>query len=179
MIRTPEAVALDASQQATRAAASAQRAALSAQSAEVSAARAVESVDTLRGETLAAISRLADEHQSNRARLERIEGDLGAVAKWLRRLGKAAVAGVSIGVPSVGIGAYQATVTIKTEAVAQSKSQALAVAQEDTDARLRRLFDEARREGRAERDRELEVARVEELRRQVAAERAASMRQAD
>lgn len=190
MIRSPEAIALDASTQATRSAASAQRAALSAHAAELSATRALESVDTLRGEVVAAVSRLARpaaEHDGrltsieqtltdHGARLSSIEGDAAEAAKWLRRIGQVLLAVTGLGAPGGAVAAWHWSGSLKSEAIAQSRASAQTAVQESTDERLRRLFAEARAEGRAERDRELEAARVEEMRRQVAAERKASMR---
>lgn len=55
--------------------------------------------------------------------------------------------------------------------------QRISATREADEATQKRLFEQALAEGIARRDRELEAARVEELRRQVAAERASTMRQ--
>ncbi len=186
-------MAQDCSYQATQAASAARAASTHAHAAELSATRALESVDTLRGEVVAAVSRLARpaaEHDGrltsieqtltdHGARLSSIEGDAAEAAKWLRRIGKVLLAVTGFGTPGGAVAAWYWSGSLKSEAIAQSRASAQSAVQESTDERLRRLFAEARAEGRAERDRELEAARVEELRRQVAAERKASMRTAD
>lgn len=189
-MRTPQEVARDTSFQAAQAASAARASATHAHTAEVSAQRALESVDTLRGEVVAAVSRLARpaaEHDGrltsieqtltdHGARLSSIEGDAAEAAKWLRRIGQVLLAVTGLGAPGGAVAAWHWSGSLKSEAIAQSRASAQSAVQESTDERLRRLFAEARAEGRAERDSELEAARVAELRRQVAAERAASMR---
>lgn len=73
------------------------------------------------------------------------------------------------------IGVYIAV----SKATAQSREQAAVVAQatvDDSEGRDKRLIREAIAEARASWNQQLEAARIEEMRRQTAAERAASMR---
>lgn len=177
-MRTQQEVARDTSFQAAQAASAARASATHAHTAEVSAQRAIESVDTLRGEVTVAISGMQTSLTDHGKRLSAIEGDAAEAAKWLRRIGQVLLAVTGLGAPGGAVAAWHWSGALKSEAIAQSRASAQSAVQESTDERLRRLFAEARAEGRAERDRELEAARVEELRRQVAAERKASMRTA-
>ena len=87
------------------------------------------------------------------------------VAKWV------AVVAIPALISAMGTSLWS------SQASTDTSIQRIAAARSEDEAAQKRLFAQALAEGRADRDAELEAARIAELRRQAAAERAANMRE--
>lgn len=165
---------------AVAAAASAER---HAERAAAEAAGAHQSVLRLRNDVEQRSERTDAELREQAARLgaveKKVEDVPGLVAASLEELGTRLLrkywrrfVGITLGALGLTGGASW----LRIEQVNDTSVQRVSAVKEDAEATQRRLYQEAIAEGMARRDRELEAAAIEELRRRVAAERAASMR---
>jgi len=144
--------------------------------------QALDKVDRLGG-MLETLDTRTHEHGLQLAELKtnvgQLQGDVGQLHKVMSSTATKLLGAAAAIATTVLGGGYLATQRVTEQSREQAAAVATTVAREDTDDRLRRLMREAVAEGRSERDRELEAARIAEQRRIVAAERAAQQRDPD